>query len=101
MKILDISMKIFHHMEVYKGKESKRPTIKVESDFISGSVYESKFEMNLHTGTHLDMPLHILQGGDSIDQLDLNKVVTNCKVFDFQTIDDILRWVNIYQFFIF
>lgn len=87
MKIYDISMGISHDMPVYKGKESKRPAVKVESDFVSGTVYETKLEMNMHTGTHIDAPLHILQQGGTIDQLDLNKVVTKCKVLDFKGVE--------------
>lgn len=87
MKIYDISMSIFYDMPVYKGKVSKRPVVKVESDFISGNVYETKLEMNMHTGTHIDTPLHILQHGGTIDKLDLEKVVTTCKVFDFKNVE--------------
>jgi arylformamidase len=87
VKIYDISMEIFQNMPVYKGKESKRPIIKVESDFISGNVYETRLEMNMHTGTHIDAPLHVLQHGGTINQLDLHKVVRQCKVFDFKNIE--------------
>lgn len=87
MKIYDISMGIYYSMPVYKSKVSKRPILKIESDFSSGSVYETKLEMNLHTGTHLDTPLHILENGGTIDELDLQKVVTKCKVFDFKNVE--------------
>lgn len=95
MQIYDISMSIFNGMPVYKGKASKRPVIKVESDFTSGAVFESKLEMNMHTGTHIDAPLHILEQGGTIDELDLHKVVTNCKVFDFKSIDDKISEANL------
>jgi arylformamidase len=88
MKIYDISMKIFCEMPVYKGKESKRPIIKVASDFTSGTVYETKLEMNMHTGTHVDRSLHLLQGGSTIETLDLSKVITKCKVFDFKDVEE-------------
>jgi arylformamidase len=87
MKIYDISMSIFHDMPVYKGKASKRPIIKVESDFVSGAVYETKLEMNMHTGTHIDAPLHILKQGGTVDKVDLHKVITKCKLFDFKNLD--------------
>ena len=87
MKVYDISMKIFYEMPVYKRKESKRPALRVVSDFISGSVYETKLEMNMHTGTHIDRPLHIFQDGSTVDTLELSKVVTKCKVFDFKDVE--------------
>jgi len=82
MKIYDISMGVHYQMPVYKGKESKRPLLRVESDFSSGDVYETRLDMNMHTGTHLDMPLHMLEKGKTIETLDLEKVVTMCKVLD-------------------
>lgn len=88
MKIYDISMSLYSSMPVYKGKVSKRPVITVESDFNSGSVYETRLEMNMHTGTHLDAPLHILQDGNTIAHLELEKVVRKCKVLDFQKVED-------------
>jgi len=81
-KIYDISMKITNDMPVYKGKEAKRPKITNDGDFSSGSAYETRLEMNLHTGTHLDRPLHMIPGGDKLDTLRLEQVVTNCKVVD-------------------
>ncbi|MDP4158463.1 MAG: cyclase family protein [Bacillota bacterium] len=87
MKIYDISMSIYHDMPVYKGKTSKKPIVKIINDYSSGSVYETKLEMNLHTGTHIDSPLHMLQGGEAINKLALEKVVTKCKVLDFSNIE--------------
>ncbi|MEG6584723.1 cyclase family protein [Dendrosporobacter sp. 1207_IL3150] len=88
MKIFDVSMSVHYDMPVYKGKNTKRPALKTESDFIVNSVYESKIEMNLHTGTHVDAPLHMLLNGYTIDKLPLDKVVTKCKVLDLQAIQE-------------
>jgi arylformamidase len=88
MRIYDISMSIAKDMPVYKGREAKKPVFKTDSDFKSSSVYETRLEMNLHTGTHIDAPLHILEGGKQIDQLELERVVRKCKVFDFQEVED-------------
>lgn len=95
MKIYDISMSVSYDMPVYKGKVSKRPVVKVESDFTCGKVYETKLEMNMHTGTHIDTPLHIFQCGETIDELDLNKVVTRCKVFDFTNVEEKISEANL------
>ncbi len=86
MKIHDISMDIFYQMPVYKGREAKRPLFKVDSDFKSGSVYETRIEMNLHTGTHMDSPYHILENGENLDSITLDKVITKCRVLDLKRI---------------
>jgi arylformamidase len=81
-RIYDISMPITADMPVYKGRESKRPIIAVESDFNSGTVYESSIRMNLHTGTHLDRTLHMIPDGNTIETLKLSDLVTECKVLN-------------------
>lgn len=87
-EIFDISMPISYTMPVYKGKDIKRPIITTDSDFSTGSAYESRLELNLHTGTHLDTPLHMIQGGYTLEKLDLSKVVTKCKVLDLTSVNE-------------
>lgn len=82
MQLFDISMPIHPGMAVYKGVEAKRPIHTVQSDYSTGSVYESRLDMNLHTGTHLDRQLHMIPGGNTVESLELTKVVTKCKVLD-------------------
>lgn len=95
MKIYDISMSIARDMPVYKGKESKKPVITTDSDFKSSSAYETRLEMNLHTGTHIDAPLHFIEGGKQIDQLELERVVRKCRVFDFRDVEDRITKYNL------
>ncbi|HHW56378.1 MAG TPA: cyclase family protein [Clostridia bacterium] len=86
MKIYDISMEIHENMTVYKNKEGKRPKHTITVD--KGDVTESRISMDMHTGAHIDAPLHMIKGGDTIENLDLSKVITRCKVFDFTHISD-------------
>lgn len=88
MEVYDISMSIYHDMPVYKGLEFKKPIITVDSDFTNSSAYESRLEMNLHTGTHLDRPLHMIEGGATTETLKLEQVVTECKVLDLTEVDN-------------
>lgn len=88
MKIIDISMPITHDMPVYKGKEEKRPNLTVQSDFTTGSAFESRIDMNMHTGTHLDRSLHMIPDGTRIESLDLEKVITKCKVLDLTNVKE-------------
>lgn len=86
MKIYDISMNIYNDMPVYKNKDEKRPELIITQDFQNGDVHESRINMDLHTGTHIDAPLHMIKGGDTIENIGLNKVITKCKVFDLTNI---------------
>lgn len=83
MRIYDISMEINPGMPVYKNRDEKRPAFRTIKDFSTGSVYESRVDIEMHTGTHIDAPLHMIENGGTIDQLSLESVITRCKVFDF------------------
>ena len=88
MKIHDISMAIHPDMPVYKNKEEKRPKVEILRDYKDSSAFESKISLEMHTGTHLDMPLHMLEGGKTIEALDLKKVIRPCKVLDFTSLPE-------------
>lgn len=81
-RIMDISMEISEDMMVYKNREENRPRIQVTRDFIESSAYETTVTFGMHTGTHLDMPLHIIPEGNTLDDLKLNQVICACKVLD-------------------
>ena len=82
MVIYDISMIIEESMGVYKNIEEKRPVIKYEKKIPKDSINESSMSMNLHTGTHVDAPYHVDDRGATIDSIDLNKLITKCRVLD-------------------
>lgn len=82
MVIYDISMTIEKSMGVYKNIEEKRPIIKFEKKIPKDSINESSMYMNLHTGTHIDAPYHVDDMGDSIEVIDLNRLITKCRVLD-------------------
>lgn len=88
MRMYDISMAVDQYMPVYNNKADKKPVFTIDRDYHSGNVYESVIKMNMHTGTHIDAPLHMLIGGNTIDKLDITKLVTECTVFDFQDVQD-------------
>ncbi len=88
-KLLDVSMPITRDMTVYKNREEKRPQLEVLSNPRTG-VTESVLHLYLHTGTHVDVPLHMIPGGDDIAGYNLNDMVTPCKVLDFTGIQEMV-----------
>lgn len=88
MKIYDISMPITTSMPVYKGLAAKKPILSTDRDFKTGTAYESRLEMNLHTGTHIDRPLHMIPNGETMESLSLSRVVTPCRVVDVSSATD-------------
>jgi arylformamidase len=88
MKLYDITMPITPNMPVYKGLEAKKPYLSTDRDFDTGTAYESRLEMNLHTGTHIDRPLHMIPGGETMGSLNLSQVITPCRVLDLSGVKD-------------
>jgi len=91
MIIYDISMTIHENMQVYKNKPEKRPQFTVTRDFVDSPARESMLSMDMHTGTHLDMPLHFLPGGETVETLDLTRVISTCRVLDLSHVEQAIH----------
>lgn len=85
MKIIDISVPIYEGMPVYKNKQEKQPKITRKTN---GHVTESKVHMDLHTGTHIDAPLHMINDGATFEAIPIEKLIGSCKVFDFTYVNE-------------
>lgn len=77
--MIDITMKIKTDMKVYKNKTSKKPIFKVVSE---SPVYETDICMNLHTGTHMDFPKHMIKDGKTSKDYEVDHFVGKCYVVD-------------------
>jgi len=97
MKFYDVSMTITKDMQVYKNIEAKKPIFENASNFENGSSYETILKFNLHTGTHMDFPLHMIKDGETSDTLDLNKLITRVKVFDLTHLTDSIKDVDLFN----
>lgn len=80
---IDVTMGIFPEMMVYKNKDEKKPKFTVRATHEANGHYESSIYMDLHTGTHIDMPLHMIENGTNSDHFDLDLVNGICTVLDF------------------
>ncbi|HEX7055783.1 MAG TPA: cyclase family protein [Bacilli bacterium] len=81
-------MTISPGMQVYKNKEEKRPVIQVMQDFSTASAYETRISMDAHTGTHLDAPLHMIAGGETIETIALEQLVGPARVLDLTEVSE-------------
>ncbi len=88
MKIYDISMPISKNMIVYKNRIEKKPIFEIAEDFDKGNVFESKLCLNLHTGTHVDAPLHVFKDGQMVDNYPLDKFYGEAIVIDLSAIEE-------------
>lgn len=81
-RIYDVSMEISPEMQVYKNKDAKRPHLSITADHPSHGVRETRISMDLHTGTHIDAPLHMVKGGATMAGYRVEEFVAPCHVLD-------------------
>lgn len=78
MIIYDITPDIFS-AKLYPG--DSEPILESRAQIKAGSDYNlSDISMCLHTGAHIDAPLHFLDDGDSVDRISPSKFVGRCVV---------------------
>jgi len=88
LKLYDVSMPIHENMMVYKDLEEKRPHISLVKKIPEDTSNESSITMNVHTGTHIDAPYHMDPCGSTMDQLDITRLLTSCRVLDLTQVRD-------------
>jgi arylformamidase len=71
-------------MPVYKNKPEKQPKV---TTVTNGHVTESRIELDVHSGTHVDAPLHMINDGATFEAIPIENLVGECKVFDLSHID--------------
>lgn len=87
-KLYDISMTVEESMQVWNHDEGKKPSIVNVQNHEQGKPHESKLSLNVHTGTHVDAPLHMIAGGDTIETISLERLVGPCRVLDLTHVED-------------
>ncbi|QHA36819.1 cyclase family protein [Rossellomorea marisflavi] len=92
MKIYDVTAPIHSDMPVYKNKPEKKPSIKTDTN---GHVTESRISIDLHTGTHVDAPLHMFNEGETIETIDIKQLVRPVKVFDLTDAEENISYDDI------
>ncbi|WP_455089882.1 cyclase family protein [Peptoanaerobacter stomatis] len=90
MKIYDVSKLISEDMIVYKNREEKKIKRTIVSSYETGDYYESRLDTDLHCGTHIDAPLHMVKNGSTIDKYNVSKFIGKCKVFDLTNVDEFI-----------
>ena len=81
MKIYDVSVPIHEGMVTYPGD----PVVQMEraSAIASGDVVNlTRMDFGLHSGTHVDAPVHFIDGASGVDSVALDAVVGPCDVVE-------------------
>jgi arylformamidase len=80
MEIIDVSMEITEEMIYYPG--NPQPEIEKYRRIPEDSTTESKICIGSHTGTHVDAPQHIEEGGETVEEFDLENFYGDAQVLD-------------------
>jgi arylformamidase len=97
-RIIDISMTIHEGMQVWMSRAAKRPDIANTASHEADNVYESRLDMDLHTGTHVDAPLHMLAGGETIETIALERLIGPARVIDLMHVDGAIAKAHLEPF---
>jgi len=89
MKFYDVSMPIHESMPVYNDNSDKKPHITIERDFVDGQgVRETRLSINLHTGTHVDAPLHMIYKAATTTEFKPEDFIFRARVIDLSFVED-------------
>ena len=81
MKIIDISVGIDGNLPVWPGDPN--PELSWIGSISAGdSANITGISMGAHTGTHIDAPLHFLQNGASLDEIDFSTLIGDAQVLE-------------------
>jgi arylformamidase len=86
---IDISVPIRPGMVVYEGDPDVRLE-RAQSIADGATANISRLDFGVHTGTHVDAPVHFIEGGAGTDALLLETLVGEAHVVDATGIDDVL-----------
>jgi len=79
--IIDISVPLGESTPVFPG--DPRLSVSRDMQIAKGEAYNfSTVSMGVHTGTHVDAPWHFLDDGGKLDQVPLNSLIGQAKVYN-------------------
>lgn len=83
MKIYDVTAPLGEHMPVYEGDPAVE--IVAANRIEKGDAANvSRLCCGVHTATHVDAPAHFIEGARRVHELDLEKLVGQCRVVEIE-----------------
>ncbi|WP_210470780.1 cyclase family protein [Sporosarcina sp. 6E9] len=95
MKMYDVTGTVYEGMTVYKDNPKKQPKFNTVTN---GYVTETRVELDVHTGTHIDAPRHMVVDGDTFESVPMDDLVGQCKLFDLTKVEDGITKKDLEQF---
>lgn len=79
-RVIDLTHKIHNEMIVYVG--DPKPRIERVKELSKDGVNLTKVEIGVHTGTHVDAPIHFFMKGVGVDELPVEQFIGEAVVLD-------------------
>lgn len=73
MKIIDLTQTFTKDMPVYPG--DPKPSLKQVASLDKDGYNDHEIATVMHVGTHMDAPLHMIEGGKRIDEIPTDKLI--------------------------
>ena len=86
MRVVDLTHVISEGMPVYPGTEA--PTFVGANTYSEDGFKETRISLHSHTGTHVDPPAHIIEGGMTLDEFSADAFVGRGIVIDCRELPD-------------
>jgi arylformamidase len=86
MRFWDVSVPIRSGMPLYEGDPDVR-LARVQSIAHGAVCNVSELALGVHTGTHIDAPVHFIEGGAGVGATPLDALIGDCVVVDATTIE--------------
>ncbi len=81
MRIFDVTVPISNNVPIYEG--DPKASIEFAASIADGAAANvSKLCFGAHTGTHVDAPNHFIEGTRRVDDLELGKLIGECRVVE-------------------
>lgn len=84
MKLVDISLAVDSSLPVWPG--DPRFSLSHTTNHGSDKMVVSRLELGTHTGTHIDFPLHFVDGGKTVDKYDIHAFTGKAIILDYSDI---------------
>ncbi len=81
MKYFDITLTLSSSIPIWPG-DPKFQSEKILSFEKGDNVNVTKIMMGVHTGTHVDAPLHFLREGSSVDAIHIESLIGMCRIIE-------------------
>jgi len=82
MKIYDVTVPLSKELVVYPGDPQVKISRRTKANEQDAKYNLSRYSFGSHTGTHVDPPFHLIDGGITVDKLPLELLIGRARVVE-------------------